>query len=148
MKIGKDGNILILNFDEGEEITEKTTKLINKLKIKAAFVLNGFGELKEITLFKHGKNEDEKIELNINEDLIITSASGYIALFGKNSELSLTLNLAKKDHSTIGGYVKKAIVKNNATLFIIVLPRTVFEKRFNAKLERFKLGMINYGFEY
>ena len=148
MKVSIDKNIVMLSLNKYEEIIDSITTISKKLKLKSGIVINISGELNRIKLFHYNSNENDKKIMEIDGKLTITSASGYIAIFGKEVEPTILMNVADENGNVVGGYVSEAIVENSVEIFILVPAKTIFEKRFDVKSERLKLEMKSYELEF
>jgi len=148
MKVSIDKNIIMISLGKYEEIIDSITTIAKKLKLKAGIIMNICGELNRVKLFHYNSSENDKKIIEIDGKLVITSASGYIAIFGKELEPTILMNVADENNNVVGGYVSEAIVENSAEIFILVPTKTIFERRFDVKAERLKLEMRSYEPEF
>ena len=123
MESKKENQFIIVRLKEDEDYISSLRKVAKKYNIKAGFILNSIGMLKDIELgFFQGKGEYKANKLA--GPMEVTSVQGNLAMMGKELKHHLHINLANKDGKVFGGHLEKGTVAVTAEILILKLEKT------------------------
>lgn len=116
-------SFIIARLKTGEDYLKSLIKIAQKHQIKAGFILNSIGMLKDIKLgFFKGKG---KYQINrFKGPMEVTSVQGNFALMGNQLKTHLHINLADQEAKVHGGHLEKGIVHVTAEILILKLDQT------------------------
>ena len=114
----REENIIVAKFTKGE-IMENLENLMNELKIKSAFILNGIGQLENIVIgYFNGK---DYVRRKIEEPAEMVSLQGNIGMNENKYIVHAHVALGLKNHSIIGGHLIRGEVKIVNEIFLYEL---------------------------
>ncbi len=97
----KEGNLIFVKMDKGEDLFSSLEKLIEIYGIKGGTVLSGIGMLRDFEIGYFNGKEYEKKFVEKNHELV--ALHGSISL--EEPRLHLHVGLAGPDHQIIGGHL-------------------------------------------
>ncbi len=128
MLSSKEGNIIAVKLEEGEDLFESLEAIRKKFGIKSGYVLFGIGALSDFELgyFEKGKGYSRN---KFKEPHELIALHGSIA----ESEQSLHLHaaLANKKKQVIGGHLFSAKANPLVELLILKLSKTRLTRKLN-----------------
>ncbi len=120
METKEEKPFIIARLKTDEDYIPSLLKIAKKHNIKAGFVLNSIGMLKDIELgfFKgKGKYQTNKFK----GPMEVTSIQGNFALMDNQLKTHFHINLADRDGQVHGGHLEKGIVHVTAEIVILKL---------------------------
>jgi uncharacterized protein len=122
MEFKEEGFFIVVRLKEDENYISSLRKVAQECDIKAGFVLNSVGMLKDIELgFFQGKG---KYKANkFTGPMEVTSVQGNFAMMDQELKHHLHINLADKDGRVFGGHLEKGTVAVTAEIVILKLEK-------------------------
>lgn len=117
MKSGEDRSLIVAKFEDGEDLFESLSIIIEKYEIESGIVLTGIGMLRNFVLGYFDGEVYQKKEFKDACELV--SLQGSITT-EKETVIHLHASLAEESNNVIGGHLFQAEV---CTLNEIVLRR-------------------------
>lgn len=127
-------NILLLRFDQGEEVIKLLQHFCQENRITSGS-FHALGACGEIILSYYNLETKMYEDKTIKEDLEIASMVGNIALMNNEVIIHTHGVFGRQDLSTLGGHIKKLVV--SATCEVTL---TTFEKEFTRSYDE-KTGL-------
>jgi len=122
MQSKQEGKYIIARLESDDNYVESLHQIAKKHNIKAGFVLNSIGMLKDVELgFFQGKGKYKANKLK--GPLEMTSVQGNFALMDKELKTHLHINLADSQGNVHGGHLEKGIVHVTAEIVILKLDK-------------------------
>lgn len=128
METKEERPFIIARLKTGEDYLDSLIKIAKKHQIKAGFILNSIGMLKDVELgfFKgKGKYQTNKFK----GPMEVTSVQGNFALMESQLKTHLHINLSDQDGKVFGGHLEKGIVHVTAEILILRLDQTKMSRK-------------------
>ena len=107
MKSGEDKSLIVAKFEDGKDLFESLSTIIEKYEIESRIVLTGIGMLRNFVLgYFDGKIYQKK---EFKEPCELVSLQGSITT-GKETVIHLHASLAEESNNVVGGHLFQAEV--------------------------------------
>jgi len=128
METKEEKPFIVARLKTGEDYHKSLVKIAQKYQLKAGFVLNSVGMMKDIELgFFQGKG---KYRANkFAGPMEVTSIQGNFALMGKELKTHFHINLADQNGQVHGGHFTKGIVHVTAEVLILKLDQAKMTRK-------------------
>ncbi len=115
----RDGNILVIRLDDGEDLFSSIEGVLSANEITSGIVLTGIGMLRDFEIGYYDGKEYHKERIKEAHELI--ALHGSIASMGLAPSLHLHAALADRNHRIIGGHLfgGKVAVVNEISIAIL-----------------------------
>jgi len=128
MQTKEEGQYIIARLKSNEDYISSLLKIAKKHNIKAGFILNSIGMLKDIELgFFQGKGQYKSNKFK--EPMEVTGVQGNFALLDNEQKTHLHINLADQDGKVYGGHLEKGTVWVTAEIVILRLEDTKMTRK-------------------
>ena len=107
MKSGEDRSLIVAKFEDGEDLFESLSAIIEKYGIESGIVLTGIGMLRNFVLGYFDGEVYQKKEFK--EPCELVSLQGSITT-EKETVIHLHASLAKESNNVVGGHLFQAEV--------------------------------------
>ena len=131
MESVKNGNLIFLRFDNGEDILFELNNFLKRENINSGVFLSGIGMFKNFKIgwFSMQKEKYKTDSYKSPHELI--SLSGNVSLKDNEIFSHIHVSLAGEDKKIIGGHLFYAEVCNTVELFINTLDIQLYRKKGN-----------------
>jgi len=128
MLVARETNIIAIKLDDGENLVSGLEQAFTQNMIKSGIILGGIGM---VTNFKLGYyTGKEYVSKEFSEPHELVNLQGSVAQ-GEGGKLMLHLHctVGSQEHTTFGGHLMAAQVKNMAEIFAVRLMDTELRRR-------------------
>jgi len=139
MECMKSGNVLVVRFDDGEELVSAFRKLCASERITGG-VVTGIGAVRNADISVFNPETKKYTDMTVKENCEIVSLSGFASVLDNASWPHLHIALARSDFTVVGGHLKKATVSPTCEMAITVVGRLERKKDAKSGLALLKLG--------
>jgi uncharacterized protein len=116
-----------LIFETGDEVMSNLTMFAKENNLRASqFTAIGAFENAELGYFDVGRKDYKKIP--VNEQVEVLSVNGDIAIHEGNPVVHAHVVLGRSDGSTVGGHLKKAVVRPTLEVILYESPSFLQKK--------------------
>lgn len=124
MKAKKEGNLLVVRVDGGEELVESIEKACREHKVKTGIV-SGIGAVSSCAMGVFNVEEKKYYKNEFSGALEITNLTGNVTT--KDGQLYLHLHMTVGDDkgAAFGGHLNEAVVGVTAEVFILMFSMEV-----------------------
>ena len=110
MSAGKEGNLIVFRFEDGEDVRESLKRVAKEHQILSGVILSGIGMLRDFEIGFYSREKTNYVMHQFNEPIELLSCSGNISLENSETIFHLHVVLARNDNHAIGGHLNKATV--------------------------------------
>ena len=124
----KEGEMLLIRMEDGEEFFPTLQRILSKAKVKFGVILSCVGQLKDVEIAYYSKAKKKYLKKRMKGPFEVLSLSGNISFFGKERVIHVHATLGNKKFACLGGHLNEAKVNCTLELFILTGRRTVKRK--------------------
>ncbi len=121
MSSGKEGNLIVFRFEDGEDVMESLKGVAEEHRIQSGVILCGIGMLRDFEISFYSREKVSYVTHKFKEPVELLSFSGNISIRNSETVFHLHVALAREDNSAIGGHLKNATVHNTIEGVIVKL---------------------------
>ena len=119
MKCKQSGSVLIIRFDDGEEIVSILLDLCRRKTICGG-VVSAIGAVRDAEISVFDVATKKYNDRTVKENCEILSLNGFISIFNDKSHVHLHVSLAGADFKAVGGHLKRAVASPTCEMAITI----------------------------
>src|SRR5437016_2768644 len=117
----------LLVFETGDEVAGGLLEFAKRFKVKSGF-FTGLGACERITLAFFDLEKREYQPIPIDEQVEVMSMVGNIALYEDAPKIHAHAVIGRRDGTSHGGHLHKAIVRPTLEIWLTESPRAIIRK--------------------
>jgi uncharacterized protein len=130
MESRKSGNVLVVRFEDGEELVSSFIKLCSEQRIGGG-VVTAIGAVRDAEISVFSPETKKYADMLVKESCEIVSLAGFASVLDGAPWPHLHVALARPDFTVVGGHLKKAVVSPTCEMAITVVD--ALERKKDAK---------------
>jgi hypothetical protein len=126
----KSGNLLVVRFDDGEELLSAFRKVCSEARIDGG-VVSAIGAVRDAEISVFNPATKKYTDMTVKDNCEIVSLAGFASVLDNTPWPHLHIALARRDFSVVGGHLKKATVSPTCEMAIRIVE--TLERKTDAK---------------